>query len=130
MKKIILTIVFVFSAFTISSLADHQTWHVNVQLDESKLSKAEVRGSILFNKNCAACHGENGSGSLSGPPLVHKIYEPSHHDNKSFRRAIAKGVRSHHWGYGDMPAQPQVAFGHVSPIIAFVRAVQRQNGID
>ena len=64
------------------------------------------------------------------PPLIHKIYEPSHHADEAFQRAAANGVLAHHWSFGDMPAQPQVTRADMASIIAYVREVQRANGID
>ncbi|WP_342743574.1 cytochrome c [Planktotalea arctica] len=58
-----------------------------------------------MRQNCAACHGVNAVGQNGvAPPLVHKIYKPSHHGDESFQRAAAQGVRAHHWRLGDMPA--------------------------
>jgi len=48
-------------------------------------------GATLFAKNCAGCHGQGAAGSDKGPPLVHKIYEPSHHGDGSFYRAVRQG---------------------------------------
>lgn len=36
-------------------------------------------GKKLFEKHCASCHGIALNGSDKGPPLLHRIYEPSHH---------------------------------------------------
>ena len=56
-----------------------------------------LQGERLFNSNCAACHGANAAGQDGiAPPLIHKLYEPSHHNNDSFYRAAAKGVIAHH----------------------------------
>ncbi|MBY5973164.1 cytochrome c [Ferrimonas balearica] len=95
------------------------------------LSPTAQMGQRAFNAVCADCHGENATGKLGfGPPLIHKIYEPSHHGDMAFVIAAARGVRAHHWRFGDMPAQPGVTPGEVKTIIAFVREVQRANGID
>jgi hypothetical protein len=61
---------------------------------------------------------------------VHKIYEPSHHGNESFQRAVAMGVRAHHWPFGNMPKVAGVTRAEVSTIITYVRELQRANGID
>ena len=45
-------------------------------------------GARLFSANCAVCHGENATGTEQGPPLLHKIYEPGHHPDASFQRAV------------------------------------------
>lgn len=71
----------------------------------------------------------NGEGTKVGPPLIHDIYNPGHHSNESFTRAVRKGVKQHHWPYGDMPAQDQIGFVDLIDILAFVREVQEQNGI-
>lgn len=89
----------------------------------------ELNGEQLFNENCAACHGEQARGTKQGPPLVHKIYEPSHHGDASFLLAARNGSRQHHWSFGDMPAQPQVTEEQVKAITAYVRALQRDAGI-
>lgn len=94
-----------------------------------KLSKSAEHGRLLFNSNCAVCHGQNASGSKNGPPLIHKIYEPSHHSDLSFHRAAKFGVRAHHWPFGNMPPIPAVTETDVTLIVAYVRELQRANGI-
>jgi mono/diheme cytochrome c family protein len=89
-------------------------------------------GEEAFNKNCAVCHGKNGAGSVigTGPPLVHKIYEPSHHGDASFYMAVARGVRAHHWSFGNMPPIKGVTKAEVGDIIKYIRALQREAGIN
>ncbi|HEX6960052.1 MAG TPA: cytochrome c [Ferrovibrio sp.] len=86
-------------------------------------------GRIAFDKACAACHGDWGSGTDKGPPLIHRIYEPSHHADIAFTLAVQRGARQHHWNFGDMPPQPQVTPEEIRAIIRFVREVQEANGI-
>ncbi len=94
------------------------------------LSLAAEVGKKAFQQHCAECHGPNGGGSGKGPPLVHKIYQPGHHADFAFQRAIELGVRAHHWRFGDMPRQPQISKNDTAAIIRFVREVQRANGIE
>lgn len=94
------------------------------------LSEAARMGEKAFNAVCAACHGANAAGSEAGPPLAHKIYEPSHHGDYAFEMAVANGVRAHHWRFGDMPPQPAMTKADLQNIIAYVREVQRANGIE
>jgi len=89
-----------------------------------------VKGAALFAANCAACHGSNATGTDQGPPLIHRIYEPSHHDDFSFYRAVSSGSRQHHWQFGDMPPVPGVSFEDTGHIIAWVRQQQRKAGIE
>lgn len=87
-------------------------------------------GEKAFNATCAACHGKNAAGTEVGPPLVHRIYEPSHHADYAFEMAVNNGVRAHHWKFGNMPPQPGVTKADVATIVAYVRELQRANGID
>lgn len=95
------------------------------------LSQNAQIGELAYVANCAACHGANAAGQDGvAPPLVHRIYEPSHHGDESFQRAAALGVRAHHWSFGDMPPVEGIAQGDVTFIIAYVRELQRANGIN
>lgn len=87
-------------------------------------------GKTLFAKHCAACHGADLKGSDKGPPLLHRIYEPSHHADAAFQLAAKNGVRAHHWKFGDMAPVPQVTPDDVAHITAYVRSEQRKVGID
>ncbi len=93
------------------------------------LGPVATEGQQLFRQNCAACHGENAGGTRQGPPLIHKYYRPGHHADGAFYRAAALGVRAHHWRFGNMPPIGTVTQNDVSKIIAFVREVQKANGI-
>ncbi len=94
------------------------------------LSAEAEEGRIVFNENCAACHGLNARGTEKGPPLVHDYYNPGHHNDAAFFNAIARGVPAHHWAFGDMPAQRQVPPNKVAAVIRYVRELQVANGID
>jgi mono/diheme cytochrome c family protein len=87
-------------------------------------------GESLFDANCASCHGESARGTDQGPPLLHIIYEPSHHGDASFALATQRGVVAHHWQFGNMPPQPQVDSAALRRIIGYVRWAQREVGID
>lgn len=103
---------------------------VSITVPET-LSADATMGQRAFDATCAACHGTNASGKMGfGPPLVHKIYEPSHHSDMAFVMAVQNGVRSHHWPFGDMPAQSGLTKADVGGIIAYVRELQRANGIE
>ncbi len=86
-------------------------------------------GEEKFNAFCSPCHGTQGTGSAHGPPLVHKIYEPSHHADFAFQRAAAQGVKAHHWKFGNMPKIEGVTADEVTQIIGYIRWLQRQAGI-
>jgi mono/diheme cytochrome c family protein len=102
----------------------------NVLLPETLSQNAQI-GQLGFEAKCAACHGLNAAGQDGvAPPLVHIIYEPSHHGDEAFQRAAAMGVRGHHWPFGDMPPVEGVTRGDVTMIIAYIRELQRANGIN
>ncbi|MBE9556071.1 MAG: cytochrome c [Proteobacteria bacterium] len=94
-----------------------------------QLSAAASLGKKGYDDNCAQCHGGNAAGTDKGPPLVHAYYNPGHHGDEAFYMAVARGVRQHHWRFGNMPPQPQVTQGQAQMIIAYVREVQVANGI-
>lgn len=97
-----------------------QTLSVNAQL-----------GQIGFESKCASCHGLNAVGQDGvAPPLVHKIYEPSHHGDESFQMAVVRGVQSHHWRFGNMPPVEGLTRADVTMIVAYIRELQRANGIN
>ncbi len=102
----------------------------NVILPETFTQNAQI-GKRAFDMNCATCHGINAAGQEGiAPPLVHIIYEPSHHADESFQRAVALGVRAHHWPFGDMPAVEGLTRGDVTLITNYIRELQRANGIN
>ena len=91
---------------------------------------AELRdGEQKFNANCSRCHGMGGVGTTQGPPFVHKVYEPNHHGDAAFHQAAAKGVKAHHWQFGDMPKIDAVKPEDVDQIVKYVRWLQKQAGI-
>ncbi|WP_374701253.1 c-type cytochrome, partial [Agrobacterium tumefaciens] len=47
-----------------------------------------------------------------------------------FQFAVVNGVRAHHWRFGDMPPQQGLSEADVSEITAYVRELQRENGIE
>ena len=94
-----------------------------------ELSPVAMEGKAVFDDNCAACHGENASGTDQGPPLVHDIYNPGHHADMAFVLAARQGVRAHHWRFGNMPPQPGVTETEVEKVVQYVRELQQANGI-
>ena len=102
----------------------------DVILPKNRSQNAQI-GKLSFEAQCAACHGENAAGNDGiAPPLIHKIYEPSHHGDESFQRAVAVGVQAHHWRFGNMPAIEGLTTGDVTMIIAYIRELQRANGVN
>ena len=102
---------------------------VSVTVPEIFSARAQL-GRKTYEAGCAACHGRHAAGQDGiAPPLVHIIYEPGHHGDESFQRAVARGVRAHHWRFGDMPPVDGLTRRDVAAVVAYVRELQRANGI-
>lgn len=121
---IIALLLFAFLRYGVSNVQDSV-----VEIVIPEFSVAALEGERLFRENCIKCHGINAGGTDKGPPLVHNIYNPGHHADGAFYRAVAQGVAQHHWPFGEMPAQSHVPEDEVAKIIAYVRELQRANGI-
>jgi mono/diheme cytochrome c family protein len=87
-------------------------------------------GAALYATNCASCHGEDLRGTDKGPPHLSVVYEPSHHPDESFRRAIEQGVQAHHWDFGDMAPVTGLDAPQVDAIISYIREVQTREGFE
>ena len=101
----------------------------SAEVTAGELSEAALAGEKLFVAYCSACHGAKADGTGQGPPLVHQIYEPGHHSNASFVIAVARGVRAHHWDFGNMPAVPGLEIEQIHQVICYIRELQLANGI-
>ena len=88
-----------------------------------------VAGAALYADNCASCHGADLQGTDSGPPHLHPVYEPGHHGDVAFQRAVQLGAPQHHWDFGPMPPVEGLSDAEVDDIIAYVRQEQRAAGI-
>lgn len=118
------------SLFTEDSELVTDTAIVEISVPVTLSNNAQI-GKAAFDANCAACHGPNAVGQLGvAPPLVHKIYEPSHHGDEAFQVAVAMGVRQHHWPFGSMLPVEGVSRDDVEMIVAYIRELQRANGIN
>jgi len=130
------TLMVIVGAYWFNASKDHSTHQTaqrlsdGVEISLPVLSSVAEAGETLFHENCSACHGQHAIGSDRGPPLIHIIYEPSHHNDGSFYRAVAQGVRGHHWRFGNMPRIEGVGEADVEKIIVYVRETQRANGIN
>ncbi len=108
----------------------NQSRHSQVTLSaEISADPDPIPGKSIYASKCSIYHGKGGTGSSQGPPLAHKIYEPGHHADYSFYRAVTSGVRSHHWRFGNMPAIPGISPEEAGHIIAYIRPEQCRAGI-
>ena len=88
------------------------------------------RGADLFVAGCATCHGAEGGGTETGPPLVDSTYRSGHHSDAAFLLAVRQGVRPHHWSFGAMPSIPDITDQAIADIVAHVRGLQSAAGIE
>jgi len=86
-------------------------------------------GKLSYDAKCAQCHGLNIAGTDKGPTFLHRVYHPNHHADGAFFLAPKRGVRAHHWRFGNMPPVKDISDNQIKAIIAYVRAVQQANGI-
>lgn len=121
----LLTLVIVAAAISLPVAAQS----IQVPQPSPGLMPNPAAGKALFEKSCASCHGASLQGSDKGPPMLSKIYAPSHHGDASFQLAVKNGSRAHHWKFGDMPPVPGIRPDDVAHITAYVRMQQRKAGI-
>lgn len=114
----------------ILSFAVAQAQPLSAPQPSQNLMPNAAQGKRLFEKNCATCHGIDLKGSDKGPPFLHPVYQPSHHGDAAFQMAVKNGSRAHHWRFGDMPPVQGLTPDDVFHITAYVRQVQRLNGIN
>lgn len=89
-----------------------------------------TEGEALYLAECAGCHGADLRGSDEGPSLLSDIYEPGHHADFAFVRAIQHGASQHHWTFGRMEPIEHLGEDEIDAIIAYVREVQRIEGYE
>lgn len=87
-------------------------------------------GAETYVASCAACHGSDLRGNISGPSLLSIVYEPSHHADFAFATAIKEGVRAHHWDFGAMPPLRDLNDQEIAAVTVYVRSVQESEGYD
>jgi mono/diheme cytochrome c family protein len=101
-----------------------------IEVRVPELSPGAQSGRLAFDRSCSACHGVHAAGSAKGPALVHRVYHPRLHADVAFDLAVQRGVRAHHWSFGDMPPQPAVTATELAHITRYIRELQKVNGIE
>jgi cytochrome c553 len=95
-----------------------------------ELTGVLLTGQAAYEAKCSACHGVELNGvDQKGPPLLHDYYEPNHHGDAAIVSAIRVGAPAHHWKFGDMPPVEGMGEADIAAVVAFIRAVQKANGI-
>tara|TARA_R100000455_G_scaffold18312_1_gene9004 strand:- start:86 stop:514 length:429 start_codon:yes stop_codon:yes gene_type:complete len=101
-----------------------------VEVTEAALTPLAEDGQAVFDTKCAYCHGLNAAGRDGvGPPLVHLMYAPGATDDARLALSIRKGVKADKWPFGDMPAEPDLAEEEIRGLVAYIREMQKANGI-
>ncbi|MBO6950084.1 MAG: cytochrome c [Rhodospirillales bacterium] len=96
---------------------------------EPEMTPSLNLGKMNYEAYCASCHGKTAAGTDKGPTFISKIYHPGHHSDGAFFIAAKRGVRAHHWRFGNMPPVKGVSDTQVQSILLYVRAVQQANGV-
>lgn len=97
--------------------------------DAVKIPFQLSKGQITYEKYCSSCHGKDLNGTKKGPPFLHGFYKPSHHGDASFYRAALKGVRAHHWNFGNMEPVKGMTERKTKHVIAYIRFYQKQKNL-
>lgn len=87
-------------------------------------------GAELYQAKCAECHGTDLRGTDRGPSHLSEVYVPGHHGDAAFSLAVLRGVREHHWRFGDMLPVEGLDETDITAIVAYVRSVQEQEGFE
>lgn len=87
-------------------------------------------GEVIYQANCASCHGTDARGTDKGPSFLSSVYVPGHHSDAAFLLAIRNGTPQHHWRFGDMKPVEGLSDEDIEAVTAFVREVQRIEGFD
>lgn len=98
-------------------------------LGPSALAQEAEAGQVAFERHCANCHGKAAKGTDKGPTFIHRVYHPGHHGDAAFAVAARRGVRQHHWRFGDMKPVPDVADEELVAIVRYVRKLQKAAGL-
>ena len=112
-----------FAAAAPATVADELEVVVPALPPAAKVGKAD------YQIHCAACHGPNAAGTEQGPTFLHRIYHPGHHADFSFVLAVTRGVRQHHWRFGNMKPLPEVDKAAIDRIVGYIRELQQANGV-
>ena len=94
-----------------------------------ELSAELKRGQAAYDRFCAECHGLNLAGTNKGPTFLQRVYHPGLHGDRAFFVAPVRGVKQHHWRFGDMKPVAGIRQEDIIVIIPYVRALQQANGL-
>ncbi|MBT5513473.1 MAG: cytochrome c [Rhodospirillaceae bacterium] len=86
-------------------------------------------GKMNYDAFCASCHGKTAGGTDKGPTFISRIYHPGHHGDGAFYLAAKRGALAHHWPFGNMKPIAGITDQQIASIVAYVRAVQKANGL-
>lgn len=107
---------------------------VSVRFTQAELVRPELsaqtsNGKQNFDSACAKCHGPSLRGTDQGPPLLNPIYAPMNHGDDMVLAAMKNGAPQHMWKFGSMPKPQGLAPNAEPDVLAYIRAMQKANGI-
>ena len=94
-----------------------------------ELSTEGAAGRIAFNTHCSECHGKDGIGDMTGPPMLYPFYRPADFPDERFGKAVREGASKRLWKMGPMKAMPEVTEAEIKAMLTYVREAQAANGM-
>lgn len=94
-----------------------------------ELSTEAAAGRIAFNTHCSECHGKDGIGDMTGPPMLYPFYRPADFPDERFGQAVREGAPKRLWKMGSMKAMPEVSEAEIKAMLLYVREAQAANGM-
>ncbi len=111
----------VFGTSGMDAFDDRATPHTSSALME--------QGRSAFARHCASSHGRLAGGTTSGPGLLGAPFGLSAMPDEAIRSAVLEGVPPRNDAYRPMGPSPEIAPGELDDIIAFLRELQRLQGV-
>ena len=87
-------------------------------------------GRVAFAEDCVRCHGRLAEGTERAPALVASRYAPDRFSDGDFNRAVRFGIAPSRPGSGGMPSYPGLTDRDLDRMLAFLRGLQREHGIE
>lgn len=87
-------------------------------------------GEQTYRDFCGSCHGRDLEGSSNGPSHLDAVYAPDSTTDEDFRTAITEGAPEANYDFGAMPAIGSLEDQEVEDVIAYIREVQDERGLN
>jgi mono/diheme cytochrome c family protein len=89
-----------------------------------------VAGEQTYMDFCGSCHGRDFEGSSQGPSQLDAVFAPEVMSDDDYRAAIGDGAPEKYYDTGPMPAIGSLDDQETQNVIAYVRQVQEDRGMN